>query len=54
VAAWSSLTGFFSKPLDVGIDLSASDVVYDQNGGKQRIEVDLRQSSLTIDLTAVF
>jgi hypothetical protein len=52
--SWGSLTWFFARHWGVGVGLAGSDVVYDQKTSDKRIKVDLRQSSLTINVTAVF
>ena len=51
---WGSLTWFFARHWGVGLGLAGSDVVYDQKTSDTRIKVDLRQSSLTVNVTAVF
>ena len=51
---WGSLTWYFARHWGVGFGLAGSDVVYDKNTGDERIKVDLRQSSFTLNVTAVF
>ena len=53
-SSWGSLTWYFTRNVGVGIGISGSDVVYDQNTGSQRIKVELRQSALALNVTAVF
>jgi hypothetical protein len=52
--SWGTLTWFFARHWGVGLGLAGSDVVYDQKTSDRRIKVDLRQSSMTINVTAVF
>jgi hypothetical protein len=52
--SWGSLTWYFSRHFGVGIGLTGSDVVYEKKSSKEKIKVDLRQSALTFNLTAVF
>ena len=51
---WGSVTWYFARHWGVGLGLTGSDVVYDKSGGKERIKVELRQSALTFNVTAVF
>lgn len=52
--SWGSLTWYFSRHFGVGIGLTGSDVAYEKKSSKEKIKVDLRQSALTFNLTAVF
>jgi len=36
------------------VGLSGSEVSYEKNSGKEKIQADIRQSALTFNLTAVF
>ncbi|MBD3850552.1 MAG: hypothetical protein IFK93_04600 [Acidobacteria bacterium] len=51
---WGSVTWYFARHWGVGVGLTGSDVVYDKSGGKERIKVELRQSAVTFNVTAVF
>jgi len=51
---WGSVTWYFASHWGIGIGLSGSDVVYEKNSGRERIRVDLRQSAMTLNVTAVF
>ncbi len=50
----ASLTWYFSRHFGLGLGLSGSDVVYENTGGDNRIKVDLRQTSLTLNASLVF
>lgn len=50
---WASLTWFFSRHVGVGFGISGSDVVYERQGS-EKIKVDIRQSSVNLNLTFVF
>ena len=52
--SWGSVTWYFARHWGVGLGLTGSDVVYEKIGGKERIKVELRQSALTVNVTAVF
>jgi hypothetical protein len=49
---WGSLTWYFARHWGVGVGLTGSDVVYDKDSAKDRLKVELRQSSLTVNVTA--
>jgi hypothetical protein len=51
---WGSLTWFVARHWGVGLGLAGSDVAYDRKTSDRRIKVDLRQSSMTLNVTAVF
>ncbi len=50
----ANLTWFFTRHFGLGLGLSGSDVVYENTGGDNRIKVDLRQTSLTLNASLVF
>ncbi len=50
----ANLTWYFTRHFGLGLGLSGSDVVYENTGGDNRIKVDLRQSSLTLNASLVF
>jgi hypothetical protein len=49
-----NLTWYFSRHFGAGMGLSGSDVLYDKNADGEKLKVELRQSSLNLNLTAVF
>ncbi len=49
-----NVTWYFLRNLGVGLGLSSSDVVYENTGGDNRIKVDLRQTSFTLNASLVF
>jgi hypothetical protein len=49
-----NLTWFFARHVGLGVGLASSDVVYENTGGDNRIKVDLRQTSFTVNATFVF
>jgi hypothetical protein len=51
---WGAVTWYFSKHFGVGLGLAGSDVFYENSGGSEKIKVQLRQSGLVANLTAVF
>ena len=51
---WGSVTWYFARHWGVGVGLTGSDVVYEKKTSSERLKVDLRQSALTVNLTAVF
>ena len=53
-STWGILTWYFSRHLGVGVGLTGADVLYDKNTGSERIKVQLRQSSINLNLSAVF
>ena len=53
-STWGSLTWYFTRHVGVGVGLDGADVLYDKNTGEERIKVELRQTALTVNLTAVF
>lgn len=50
----ANLTWYFSRHFGLGIGLAGSDVVYENTGGDNRIKVDLRQTSLTLNASLLF
>ena len=50
----ANVTWFFTRHFGLGLGLSGSDVVYENTGGDNRIKVDLRQTSLTLNASLVF
>jgi hypothetical protein len=52
-STWANLTWFFSRHFGVGVGLSGSDVDYEKDGN-EKFKVDLRQSSISANLTVVF
>ena len=52
-STWASLTWFFSRHVGVGLGLSGSDVAYEKEG-REKIKVNIRQSSVNANLTFVF
>jgi hypothetical protein len=53
-SSWGSLTWYFTRHFGVGLGLTGSDVVYDQKTDTRRIKVELRQSAVSFNVTAVF
>jgi len=53
-STFGNVTWYFSRNFGIGLGLSSSDVVYENTGGKNRIKVDLRQTSLTLNASLVF
>jgi hypothetical protein len=51
---WGSVTWYFSRHFGVGLGLTGSDLVYEKGSDTMKLKVELRQSALTINLTAVF
>jgi len=51
---FGNVTWYFLRNFGIGLGLSSSDVVYENTGGKNRIKVDLRQTSLTLNASLVF
>lgn len=51
---YGSLTWYVARHFGIGLGLSSSDVVYENTGGSNRIKVDLRQTSATINGSLVF
>jgi hypothetical protein len=49
-----NVTWYFIRNFGIGLGLSSSDVVYENTGGTNRIKVDLRQTSFTINASLVF
>lgn len=49
-----NVTWYFLRNFGIGLGLSSSDVVYENTGGDNRIKVDLRQTSLTLNASLVF
>ena len=54
ISTWTSLTWYFARNWGIGMGISGSDVSYEKKSGKEKIKVDLRQNSLTFNVTAVF
>ena len=52
--SFGNVTWYFTRHFGVGLGLSSSDVVYENTGGDNRIKVDLRQTSLTLNASSVF
>ena len=52
-STWVSLTWFFSRHVGVGLGLSGSDVAYEKEG-REKIKVNIRQSSINANVTFVF
>ncbi len=52
-STWASLTWFFSRHVGVGLGLSGSDVAYEKEG-RDKIKVNIRQSTINANLTFVF
>ena len=52
--SFGNVTWYFTRHFGVGLGLSSSDVVYENTGGDNRIKVDLRQNSLTLNASLVF
>ena len=52
--SWGSVTWYFARHWGVGVGLTGSDVVYEKKTSKERLKVELRQSALTFNVTAVF
>jgi hypothetical protein len=53
-STWGSLTWYVARHWGVGVGLTGSDVVYDKDSSKEKLKVELRQSALTVNVTAVF
>ena len=51
---YGNITWYFVRNFGLGLGLSSSDVVYENTGGDNRIKVDLRQTSLTLNASLVF
>ncbi len=51
---WLNLTWYFSRHFGAGVGLAGSDVLYDKNSSSEKLKVELRQTSLSFVLTAVF
>ena len=51
---YGNVTWFFTRHFGLGLGLSSSDVVYENTGGANRIKVDLRQTSYTLNASLVF
>jgi hypothetical protein len=51
---FGNITWYFLRNFGIGLGLSSSDVVYENTGGDNRIKVDLRQTSLTLNASLVF
>ena len=51
---FGNVTWYFIRHFGLGLGVSSSDVVYENTGGDNRIEVDLRQWSLTLNASIVF
>jgi hypothetical protein len=49
-----NLTWYFSRHFGAGVGLSGADVLYDKNTSGEKLKVELRQTSLCFNLTAVF
>jgi hypothetical protein len=49
-----NVTWYFTRHFGLGLGLSSSDVVYENTGGDNRIKVDLRQTSFTLNASVVF
>ena len=49
-----NLTWYFSRNFGLGLGLAGSNVIYENTGGDNRIKVDLRQTSLTLNASLVF
>jgi len=52
--AFGNVTWYFVRNFGIGLGLSSSDVVYENTGGDNRIKVDVRQTSLTLNASLVF
>jgi len=50
----ANLTWYFSRHFGLGLGLAGSDVVYENTSSGNRIKVDLRQTSLTLNASVVF
>ena len=53
-SSWGSVTCYFTRHFGVGLGLTGSDIVYDRKTEKERLKVELRQSALTVNVSAVF
>lgn len=51
---YGNVTWYFLRNFGIGLGLSSSDVVYENTGGDNRIKVDLRQTSFTLNASLVF
>ena len=51
---FGNVTWYFIRNFGIGLGLSSSDVVYENTGGDNRIKVDLRQTSFTLNASVVF
>ncbi len=49
-----NLTWYFTRHFGLGLGLAGSDVVYENTGGENRVKVDLRQTSLTLNASLLF
>ena len=54
VRLFGNVTWYFLRNFGVGLGLSGSDVVYENTGGSNRIKVDLRQTSFTLNASLIF
>jgi len=53
-STWAIVTWYFARHWGVGVGLTGSDIAYEKQTGEERLKIDLRQSALTLNLTAVF
>ena len=51
---FGNVTWYFIRHFGLGLGVSSSDVVYENTGGDNRVKVDLRQWSLTLNASLVF
>jgi len=51
---FGNVTWYFIRHFGLGLGVSSSDVVYENTGGDNRVKVDLRQWSLTLNASVVF
>jgi hypothetical protein len=51
---FGSMTWYFVRHWGVGVGITGSDVVYEKNSSKEKLKAEIRQTSLTVNLTAVF
>jgi hypothetical protein len=54
ISTWASVTWYFARHWGVGVGLAGSDVSYEKKTNEERLKVDMRQNSLTLNVTAVF
>lgn len=52
--SYGNLTWYFTRHLGVGVGLSGTDLVYKKDSSGKKLRVDIRQSAVTANLTAVF